>query len=390
MSQRRFEPDDVDAILTRERLADARLSFSRASTLPAEAFTSPAIYEREIEQIFSHEWLCTGRADQIPNTGDYFTIDLLGDKLVIVRGTDGAIRALSRVCRHRAAEVVRGSGTAKSFQCPYHAWTYRLDGSLLGAPYMDEVEDFDRKKCRLPEIRSEMWEGWIFINFDSDALSLESQLAPLSKLLASYKMSDMIGIETATFDSPFNWKVLVDNFMEAYHHIATHNDTLEPLFPAALSGTPDNQGPYSVLVMPPARAEQAPAENPTLGLPPAGTLDADEATGLIAAVVFPFHLFAPTADSLTWYQLLPERVDRFTLRIFSCFSKQMLADPAHRDSIEALQGFTKTIHLQDIEACEAAWAGLASRSFESGRLSPLERSIWQFNQWWIDRMTRTD
>jgi phenylpropionate dioxygenase-like ring-hydroxylating dioxygenase large terminal subunit len=374
------------AVLREGRVAGARRELPNATTLPPEAFTSEAVYQAEVERIFARSWLCAGRADQIPEVGDYFTLDLLGDKLVVVRGTDGEIRVLSRVCRHRAAELVRGSGNARSFQCPYHSWTYKLDGALSGAPFMEGVEGFDRKACSLPEIRSELWEGWIFVNFDREANALADQLAPLSKLLENYCMSEMIAVETATFDSPFNWKVLVDNFMEAYHHIGTHNDTLETIFPGRFSHAPDNDGPYSVLMMP-VKPEPSEEEVASLGgMPRVGELDPEEENRLVAAVVYPFHLFAPSAESLSWYQILPETYDRFTLRIFSCFPRKTLDDPAHADAVRGLQEFVKVVHGQDIGACEAVWSGLNSRSFEAGRLSLLEKPIWQFNQWWLECM----
>ena len=378
--------DTPDGVLAPDRLERARQPFEKAWTLPAEAFTSPAIYEREVERILSREWLCVGRADQVPEPGDYQSLDLLGDRLVVVRGQDARVRVLSRVCRHRGAELVQGRGTARSFQCPYHAWTYRLDGSLVGAPHMEGAEGFDRTSCRLPEIRSELWEGWIFVNRDGDVPALGPRLAPLSRRLAGYRLSEAVTLETACFDSRFNWKVLVDNFMEAYHHIAIHKDTLEPLFPAARSHTPDSEGPFSLLFMPP-REGAVEAGNRLAALPPLGPLDPADETQLAAGVVYPFHLFAMSAEALTWYQLLPEAYDRFTLRIYSCFPRQTLDDPGLREAVEGLQSFTRRIHEQDILACEAVQAGLADRSFESGPLGPLEKPIWQFNQWWIERMT---
>ena len=354
--------------------------------MPAAAFTSPDVYDLEIERIFRREWLCVGRADQIPAVGDYLTIDLLGDKLVVVRGSDEVVRVLSRVCRHRAAEVAKGAGNTRSFQCPYHAWTYRLDGELVGAPYMEDVEGFERANCGLPQVRSEVWEGWIFVNFDPQADSLERQLEPLSKIFANYRMSEMVVVDELCFDSPFNWKVLVDNFMEAYHHIAIHSDTFEPIFPAALSNTPDNDGPYSVLVMPEREGIEHPEETPVGALPPSGDLSDEERGRLTVAAVFPFHLFGPTAESLVWYQIVPHRFDLFALRIHICCPKSTREAPAYETALGGLKEFLRLIHHQDIEACEAVWAGLSDRSFESGRLSMLEKPIWQFNQWWLDRM----
>jgi len=377
-----LSPAEVSA----EALAASRKPLAQAMTLPAAAFSSPATYEREVERIFGRSWLCAGRLDQIPEPGDYLPLDLLGRKLLVVRGADGEVRVLSRVCRHRAADLVKEAGHANSFQCPYHAWTYGLDGRLIGAPFMESSESFDKKSCRLPEARSEIWEGWVFVNLDPDAAPLAEGLAPLSALLEQYRMSEAVAAPTATFDSPFNWKVLVDNFMEAYHHIAIHRDTLEPLFPAKESHTPDNDGPYSVLFMPGREGVEEEPGSPDGALPPLAPLGERDARQLVAAVVYPCHLFAVSAHALTWYQILPEAWDRFTLRIFNCFHRDALLGREHGDAVEAFQAVTRVIHQQDIGACEATWAGLRSGCFESGPLCSLEKPIWQFNQWWSERM----
>ncbi len=367
-----------ESLLSADHIAAARRPFEEASSLPAAAFVEPEVFQRERDRIFEREWLCVGRVDQVGEPGCFFTLDLMGDKLVVVRDLEGQVRVLSRVCPHRGADLVQGHGQRRSFQCPYHAWSFHLDGRLSGAPYMEGRKHFDRAACRLPELRSEVWQGWIFVNFDDAARPLGEQLGGLDRFLAHFDMEGAVAVETAEFDSPWNWKVLVDNFMEAYHHIATHNDTLEPFLPAKLSWSPDNEGPYSIVVMPSIEAGEAAASREAP--------DGSDPHVLVAAVVFPFHLFAVNADSLTWYLLLPDRHDHFTLKVFTCFPKAVVDDPGQSDVVTGLQGLTQTIHMQDIAACDATWSGLNARSFEQGMLSPLERPIWQFNQWWLDRV----
>ena len=156
-----------------------------------------------------------------------------------------------------------------------------------------------------------------------EAAALGPQLEPLSKLLSPYAMAEWVAVETGTWESAFNWKVLVDNFMEAYHHVATHRDTLQPVLPAALSYVPENHGPYSALVMPPrpeGGASAPTADSPNAGIAMKGPMP------LVAAVVYPFHLFAPSADSMAWFHILPERHDRFSLRIYTCFPGDVLED----------------------------------------------------------------
>ncbi len=362
----------------------AAKSATQAFSLPAEAYISDSIFDAELESLFRRQWICAGRVDQVPEPGDYFSIDLLGDKLVILRGKDEQIRVLSRVCRHRSAELVSGAGKTNALVCPYHAWTYRLDGALHKAPLMDEVEGFDEEKCALPKVRSEIWEGWIFVNFDAQAESLAPQLAPLSETLGRYDMSSMVATHATVFDSEFNWKVLVENFMEAYHHIAIHNKTFEPLFPAKNSFVPENAGPYSLLRMPLKPGADLSGALPSL--PPHGKLNAEEQAQLVAAVVFPCHLFAPTGESLTWYHILPHSTSRFELRIYTCLPRETIDDKQHTEAVEALTDFVAFIHGEDIQACEAVWKGLQSRCAMQGRLSVLEKAIWQFNQWWLEQM----
>src|ERR1700733_13493636 len=168
--------------------------------------------------------------------GDYFTVDLFGELLVVVRGPD-RIRALSRVCLHRWAPVAEGSGNARIFSCPFHKWGYALDGQLLGAPFMEQAAGFEPKSCRLPEIRSEIVEklGLVFICFSDQPDSISERLEDLCERLAPAGMGEMVVAQTRTIENDYNWKILIETFMECYHHIGAHRETLEPNFPARLS-----------------------------------------------------------------------------------------------------------------------------------------------------------
>jgi phenylpropionate dioxygenase-like ring-hydroxylating dioxygenase large terminal subunit len=371
-------------VLEGQALQAVSAPLDEASCMPPRTYTDPAFYEVEVEQLFRKQWLCAGRVDQVPMPGDYLTLDLLGEALLLVHGKDGGVRVISRVCRHRSADLLPGtdeprSGNAASFVCPYHAWSYRLDGALAGAPLMQAAKDFDKSSCALPTIASEVWNGWVFVNLSGDAEPLAPQLAGLDAELAEYRVSEMVAEETAVYESPWNWRVLVENFMEAYHHLATHRDTLEPLFPAKASFVPDNSGPYSLLKMP--VREKGMLEGAS-GLPEIEGLTDWQRNTLVAAVVFPFHLFALTAEGMAWYQLFPHEQGRFTLRIYNCFPKRVAEDPALAEARAAHHELTKIIHAQDIAACDAVWTGLQSRMAEAGRLCPLEKSIWELNAWW--------
>ena len=170
-------PDGVGEVL--DALAEIRdVGPSQARSLPTGFYTSEEYLELEKEEIFRKEWVCVGLVAEIPKCGDYFTTQLLDEPLIVVRGQDKKVRVLSNVCRHRSSVIVEGKGTTKHFVCPYHAWTYGSDGQLLRAPYMDQVKGFDVKSCRLPEFKTEVWHGFLYVNLDGKA----KPLAPGSRV----------------------------------------------------------------------------------------------------------------------------------------------------------------------------------------------------------------
>src|SRR5262249_44123606 len=137
-----------------------------AEALPRWCFTSTRFYQREVERIFLRTWVFVGRAEEIANPGDYFTIEIAGEPLVIICDLAGKLHALGNTCQHRGARLLEDKGNCgTNFSCPYHAWTYGTDGSLIGAPAMNATRDFNKKDWSLPEIRLEIWDGFIFVNF---------------------------------------------------------------------------------------------------------------------------------------------------------------------------------------------------------------------------------
>ena len=165
----------------------AALSFDDARMLPVEAYTSEQVLAREIDRLFGRGWLCAGRTADIPNAGDYLTTELptpgeSARSVLVVRGDDGIVRAFDNVCIHRGAQLVEGCGTEARLTCPYHAWVYRLDGSLIGAPHLS----LDPSGYQLAELRTEVWEGFVFVNQDPAASPLAPRLAGLHDVVARY------------------------------------------------------------------------------------------------------------------------------------------------------------------------------------------------------------
>ncbi|MGD9764578.1 MAG: aromatic ring-hydroxylating dioxygenase subunit alpha [Candidatus Binatia bacterium] len=359
-----------------------------ASILPLYCYTSPEFYQREIDRIFSKEWLCLGRVDQVENPGDYFTIDIIGEPLVVVRDQDGAIRVLSRVCRHRGMSVVEGQGNRRSFECPYHAWTYALDGRLIGAPEMEKSKNFDRRACRLPSIKVELWEGFIFANFDPEAKPLGPQLAGLSANLKNYQIGSMKSAPPVTYRGKCNWKIMIENFQEYYHVLGLHREVLEDLMPARFSRAEELDGAYAYIhlhtMAPDVGLIEGTDEIPRF--PVIETLTEQERSTHPLALVFPTLGVWITTDAMIFYQMLPEAVDQTVMRVFMCVPPKTMEMPNFAASLKHTIASFESVNDRDLWCCEAVQQGFSSRFAERGRLSHMERCIWQIHQWVLRRV----
>ena len=175
----------VERILAELKALGAR-PLAKATAPPKGMYTSPDILALEQERIFGAGWLCAGRADEIARPGDYMTFEMGPQPVILVRGKDGAVRAHANTCRHRMMRLVEGKGNARRFTCPYHAWTYGLDGGLVAAPHMDRTSCFNKKEPSLTDIRCEIYQGWIYVTLNGGARPVTDMLAPLTSVIERY------------------------------------------------------------------------------------------------------------------------------------------------------------------------------------------------------------
>ncbi|MCB1644005.1 MAG: aromatic ring-hydroxylating dioxygenase subunit alpha [Pseudomonadales bacterium] len=353
----------------------------QAWTLPPGAYTSAEIFALEKERLFQADWVCLAREEQLPLAGDYLCVDLLGQPLVLVRRKDGSIHGMSTVCLHRGMPVATGQGNARHFSCPYHLWKYDLEGQLISAPMMEGVEDFVPAQCRLPEVAVEVWQGFVFVNLDTDAAPLTPELEGLTKILADYGLDRLVSAGVVDFDSPWNWKLLLENFMEAYHHIGPHIATFQPNFPArdARVIAADNHR-WSVLHMPGLNAD------PDAALPDLPGLSGDQLKDLLAIVVSPGLIFAVNNHLAAWYQISLHNERSMQLTIHLLLPPEVVGDESMAPVIEATLAGTRYIHEEDIPVNAGPWAGMNAPLTSAGRLSLHEKAIWHLNQWWAQKM----
>ena len=353
-------------------------SISQAVALPPTAYASQELYELERERIFEREWLCIGREEQIASPGDYFTLEVLDEPMVIVRGRDGEVRALSTICRHRYMPVVEGRGNLRKFTCPYHLWTYRLDGSLGGAPYMDRSEALDRD-CGLPRFRLESWQGFLFVNLDPDAAPLAPRLAGVSERIAAFQLADWpVG---AHYDQVWqgNWKLAAENGMESYHHMGLHADNVEPWMPAAGTYFEQADAHWNLHRTPIDHA--ATRERGMDFETGSSALDDDTRAAMLVFFIYPSFVFVLLPNNTTWLSFLPLGPERIRVIAGMDVPKE-LADTQGK----LLQPALEYLNAQDSAATEKLQSVMCSRHAVPGALSDKEESILHFYRYLASRL----
>jgi choline monooxygenase len=327
---------------------DSRLSF--ASTLPASYYNDASVLAAENRNIFGRTWQLVGRAEQVREPGQFFTAVVADEPLLIVRGNDGELRALSNVCRHRAGPVAKGEGKRPVLQCGYHGWTYALDGQLLRTPEMDGIEGFDRQAMSLPRFRVELSNELVFVNLDPSAPPLREFLGDLAERLERRNYSGYRLAARKEWSVGCNWKVYVDNYLEGYHIPIVHPSLFREIdYPNYRTETRRN---YSI--------QHAPVKRPDRIRTTGGE---DEAEYFW---LYPNLMLNVYPDNFSTNLIVPVGHDR-TMTVFEWYFR----DPdAARAQIDDTIAFSDEIQLEDIGICEAVQRGLRSSTYETGRYSP--------------------
>jgi phenylpropionate dioxygenase-like ring-hydroxylating dioxygenase large terminal subunit len=365
-------------------LAGSGQSIEQAETLPREAYTSQAFFDLETEAIFRKDWICVGHIAQIPNVGDYFTVDVLDELLMVVRGAD-RIRVLSRICLHRWAPVATGEGNTRLFSCPFHRWAYGLDGQLVAAPLMESSRDFDIKDCRLPEVRSEVVDGVIYISFDKTAYSIGERLSDLSEFLAPYGMEDLVVGWQVDYVCNFNWKIAVETFMECYHHIGAHNETAEPLYPARLTRVDDSRAGWTICTEE-LRPEVSTEEALGGGMPSFPHLTEEELRRDYLILAYPLTLMAVTPARIGVIGLIPVSPQKTIWRRNMLVPRSTMERADFQEKMALAKAFADRIVQEDMAVNDMQQIGAHSSLAMPGRLSELEKVVWQLADFVRDRI----
>jgi phenylpropionate dioxygenase-like ring-hydroxylating dioxygenase large terminal subunit len=349
------------------------VAFEKARAMPPSVYTSTDFLTKELDCIFAKDWFCVGRADALANPGDYTTLELAGQPIIVLRDKSGMLRAMSNVCRHRMSTLLEGSGNTRNIVCPYHAWTYNLDGSLRGAPAMTQNEGFCKTDYRLPDVRCQAWLGWVFVTLNPDAPDVADQLAKVEELVGDYNMTAYTQSFFETHRWNTNWKVLAENFMESYHLPVCHAGTIGGLSKLDEMICPPGEDAFNyhtILKDESLKIAMAHPSNTRME-------GARRRTTYLLAI-YPSLLITLTPGYFWYLTLHPDGVDHVRIGFGGGMSHDYAEDPDAQANFEKLKALLDDVNVEDKGCTEKVFKGLSSYGAEPGHLSHLERPNYDF------------
>jgi choline monooxygenase len=333
------------------------LDIERAATIPARLYTDPVVLALEQERVFGRTWQLVGHADDVRAHGQYFTSEVAGEAVVVVRD-EGRLRGFHNICLHRAGPVASGCGTRQTLQCKYHGWTYRLDGSLLRTPGMEGARNFTPEEMHLIPVQVEAWGPFVFVNLDPKAPPLSHFLEDLPARVPFDASATYTCVQHRDYDVACNWKVYVDNYLEGYHiplvHPALHKELDDKRYHV------EPRRYYSIQHAPLRGAAAADAHR----------LYQPDDTRLAANYfwLFPNLMLNVYFGQLQTNVVLPNGPDHTSI-VFEWFALDQSVDPASADWARRI-AFSDAVQDEDRAICEVVHRNLGSRVYDRGRYAP--------------------
>ena len=351
-------------------------------TLPGRDYHAPDVFALDQEQVFARSWVCVARAEHLPNPGDHLTPEIDGETPIVIRGDDGALRAFANTCRHRGTMVLDGPGTVRAIVCPYHAWTYGLDGRLRGSPNVGPADGIDRDAIGLWPIPLAEFDGFVFVNLDGQAPPLAEVVAtqPDSPLeLERYRVGDLRVGARRTYDVAANWKIVVENYHECLHCPTVHPELVK-IVPLYLRGEVEEEGQLLGNSM--GEGLTSFTTTGTSTLPPLPGIDETDRHTFYGVYLFPnliVNYHSETVNAVTIHPVAPDRT-----RVVSEFLFAAETVAAEGFDPSEVVAFRDLVAQQDWTVCELAQRGVSSRHYTHGMYPRQEKWIAAFNRRYLE------
>lgn len=376
MSQSTLYERTSPAPLPAQEVAQALAPFGQSRMLPRAAYVDPEVFAWEQQVIFSG-WTCVGHSGDLEAVGSQRAVGSGANGVLLVRGEDGAVRAFANSCRHRGHELLACGGNAKrrGIVCPYHAWSYKLDGSLRNAPGFKDVDGFDPAEYSLAELKLVDWHGWLFVDPSGQDGDFAAHVGDLDDVISPYHPEDLTVVTRHSYELATNWKVIAENYQECYHCPSIHPE-LTRISPPGSGENLDSDGKWiggwmSMI----DGAETMSIDGKSGGVAIAG-LSEREQHSVMYMVGYPNLLISLHPDYVMTHLMTPLSVDRTHVECAWAFPKAVAEKPDFDPSYAV--DFWDLTNRQDWAACESVQRGLSSPHARPGPLAPGEDGVYQF------------
>src|SRR6266513_710894 len=359
-----------------------------AKTLQQRYFLSPDIFAEELEKIFARQWVLVGHQSKLGEAGNYFIAEVAGESLILASDQRSTIRGFYNVCRHRGSRLLEDqNGNAAAIQCPYHAWTYGLDGRLLGVPHMSDVPGFNKTDYSLHPVNVALWEGFIFVNLadastsrsNRDYISLQEWFAPLAGKFARWNLTALLSAIRIKYDVRANWKLIFQNYSECYHCLGVHPE-LSKISPHDSAENDLIEGPFLGGFMRIASDKSLTKSGNTCALP-VGNFGDEDFRFVFYYSIFPNMLLSLHPDYVMLHRLEPQSSER-TMIFCDWFFNPEAFERDDFDPEDAV-AFWDLVSKQDWHVCELSQHGIASRAYEPGPYSARESIPAAWDQYYL-------
>ena len=361
---------------------------SSSATLPPMCYTDSHVLASEMSGLLRRSWHGIARTDEWREPGDYSALELAGVPLIVLRDEERRVRAFANTCRHRGTQLLEGRGNTARIRCPFHGWTYALDGSLRGATRMGATQGFRRAEMGLVEFRTAERGGFLFIALCDEAPGIDEWLGAFDSLHSPWRLDGLVTTRRRELEVECNWKLFLEVFNESYHLEYVHGTTfggiyLEPELPDEVGGCV--QSSFS----PTAGTGGLKADEQEHALPAMPGLGARERAGTRYTWVFPSLTFAAGSEALWAYGARPLGPARCRITQWVCFPPQTVATPGFEAKAERYYARMDEALAEDIAVLERQQLGMASPFARAGRWSDLEHGAAAFAAWYARRLAQT-
>ncbi|HIA11545.1 MAG TPA: aromatic ring-hydroxylating dioxygenase subunit alpha [Flavobacteriales bacterium] len=343
-------------------------------TLPGKYYHDEGIYSEEVEKIFYKFWIYACREEELPNFGDYKIIKVEDESIILVRDKENEVRGHFNVCRHRGTQLCaeeKGSFESKNIQCPYHAWTYGLDGKLIGAPLMAKEDGFNKEDCTLHHCHVHSWEGFIFISLSENPEPFEVQMEALVDKFSDWRMGDLRIAHHIEYKLDCNWKLILQNYQECYHCPGVH-PLLSQLTPFQSAQHDHSKGAVIGGFMELTKERGSMTMDGEAAAPPVCDVSGDDLQRIYYYSLFPNMLLTPHPDFVLFHHITPKGPGSITNNCYWLFHPDVIADKTARERIKSAVDFWDLTNRQDWTVCEQMQKGTGSRRFTRGYYSGQE------------------